>query len=211
MVPSPSYGRVAERFSTCAHTSDRSQSHCAVKDAESVMGVACVYGYTVSSHCQRGKCHPCPLLTPTSEAALLGFLTVTTALSLSLFPTPVGPLFLLGHWGSLGVRGLSCGRVWAENTLSQLLSVSVLSVAIPGPENPTSGMLGARTFQSLEGHPCAWASPGSQPREHQSGYTSTCSDQQIPSPAPWVLPTPCPPALHPSSPAPSLPALLLSQ
>lgn len=75
-----------------------------------MMGMACVYGYTVSSRRQCGKYHPCPLLTPTSEAAPLGFLTVPTALSLSLSPTPVGPLFLLGHWGSLRVPGLSWGQ-----------------------------------------------------------------------------------------------------
>ena len=201
MVPSPSCGQAAERFSTCAHTSDRSHSRCAIKDVESVMGMACVYGYTVSSHRQRGKCHPCPLLIPTSEAAPRGFLTLPTALVSFSLPHSCRPIVPTGPLGKLGVPGLSLGRAWAENTLghilSQLLSVSVLTVAIPGPENPISGMLGARTFQSLGGHPCAWASPGSQPKEGQSRHTSTHSDQQIPSPAPWVLPTPLTPSPSP--------------
>ena len=60
----------------------------------------------------------CPLLTPASKAAPLGFPNVPRALvSFSLLPSCRTPLFLLGHWGSLGVPGPSWDGAWAEHTL----------------------------------------------------------------------------------------------
>lgn len=99
--------------------SDRSQSRCAIKDAESVMGVGLCRGADSLQPPPIWQMSPqCPLLTPASKAAPLGFPNVPRALvSFSLLPSCRTPLFLLGHWGSLGVPGPSWDGAWAEHTL----------------------------------------------------------------------------------------------
>lgn len=160
--PTRPHRGLAEGFSTRAHTGERAQSRCAVKDAESVMGVGLCPGADSLQPPLIWQTSPqCPLLTPASKAAPLGFPNVPRALvSFSLLPSCRTALFLLGHWGSLGVPGPSWDGLgqsthWGH-TLSQLLSVSVLGMGIPRPGNPTSGTPVARTPQTLGARPHAW-------------------------------------------------------
>lgn len=117
--PTRPHRRLAEGFATRAHTGEGSQSRCAIKDAESVMGVGLCRGADSLQPPPIWQMSPqCPLLTPASKAAPLGFPNVPRALvSFSLLPSCRTPLFLLGHWGSLGVPGPSWDGAWAEHTL----------------------------------------------------------------------------------------------